>query len=432
MKYGKVIQITKNATRAEVSIQFENGQTALYTIPNGVFISKAGKPVNISELVSGDWVKLLVNEAILAPGETIESIKEIIIEESGHMIGDLVKGEIGKIDTIQKEISITNSYVLGKSGWDNFKQVRKLSLSNNDIEYYYDGKRVDLAFVEKYLKRSNGQAYIALEENYAGNVISKVTFRTGRDEIFNSNNMGTFALAGSGILQTDTGTIVRKNGRLVEPSSISVNDYARVSLNGDGKAAIVDIYDAPINDGVSIARGRVSAIDEGRSFTVESMSQLVGNDWSYSSVSRKFTIDGNTLFITEKGIESIDKFIGITQNSQIGKAFTIVYEGGKATHIVDMPYPTKAVSGTVYSKDGNITLKDGKFINGKGSWEAVGIKDSSINLKTNVNTIVIKGNKVVSPDSLQKGDLVRVLTEKLPNKITGGLNIDARIIFVGN
>lgn len=438
MKYGKVTNIVKNATKAEMTIQFENGQNALYTIPNGLFISKAGKPVNISELNSGDWVKLLVNEAILAPGETMESVKEIIIEGSGHTIGDLVKGEIGKIDTIQKEISITNSYVLGKAGWDDFKQIRKLSLSNNDIEYYYDGQRVDLAYVEKYLKRSDGQAYVALEENYAGNVVSKITFRTGRDEILepdvivSSDNMGTFALAGSNTLQTDLGTIVRKNGKLVDPSSISINDYARVSLNGDGKAAIVDIYDAPATDGIGIARGRVSAIDEGRSFTVESMSQLIGNTWTYSPVSRKFTIDGNTVFITEDGIQSIDKFIGITQDSQIGKAFTIVYEGSKATHIIEMPYPTKFVSGTIYSKDEGIVLKDGKFINGKGAWETVGIKDSSINLETDVNTIIIKGNKVVSANSLQKGDLVRVLTEELPSKMTGGVTIDARIIFVGN
>lgn len=438
MKYGKINQITKNATKAELTVQFENGQIASYTIPNGIFISKAGKPVNISELVSGDWVKLLVNEAILSPGETMESVKEIIIETSGHAIGDLVKGEIGTINTIQKEISITNSYVLGKSGWEDFKQIRKLSLSNNDIEYYYDGKRVDLVFVEKYLKRSNGQAYIALEQNYSGNVVSKITFRTGRDEILepdviiSSNNMGTFALASGGTLQTDVGTIIRKDGKLVDANSIQVNNYARVSLNGDGKVAIIDIYDAPATNGVSIARGRVSAIDEGRSFTVESMSQLVGNAWTYSPISRKFTIDGNTLFITENGIQSIDKFIGITADSQIGKSFTIVYDGSKATHIIEMPYPTKVVSGTIYSKDNDIILKDGKFINGKGAWEVVGVKDSSINLTTDVKTIVIKGNKVVSVDSLQKGDLVRVLTETLPDKITGGIEVEARIIFVGN
>ena len=438
MKYGKITQISKNSKTSELLVQFENGQNASYTIPNSLFISKAGKPVNISELVAGDWVKLLVNEAILAPGETIESVKEIIIEDSGHTIGDIVKGEVGKIDPIQKEISITNSYVWGKSGWNDFKQVRKLSLANNDIEYFYNDKKIDLQFVEKYLKRSNGQVYIALEENYSGNIISRITFRTGRDEVLepdivvNSNNMGTFALSGTGVLQTDTGTIIRKNGKLVDASSIAVNDYARVSLNGDGKAAIIDIYEAPVNNAINIARGRVSAIDEGKSFTVESISQLSGNDWTYSPVSRKFTIDGNTLFITESGIESIDKFIGITSDSKIGKAFTIIYDGSRATHIIDMPYPTKAVSGKVYSKGGEIILKDGKFINGSGAWESIGVKDSSIKLKSAKNTIVIKENKVVSIDSLQKGDLIRVLTDKFPDKMTGGASIDARIIFVGN
>ncbi len=438
MKYGKINEITKNEYGFETLVEFSNGQIASYLIPNDTFASKAGKPVSLSEIVSGDWVKLLINEAILEPGESLESIKEIIIEDSGHKIGDIIKGEVGKIDNIQKEISIKNSYTLEKSGWEDFKQIRKLNFENNNIEYYYKDKKVDLPFVEKHLKNSDGQVYIALEEGYSGNSISKITFRTGRDEILepdviiNSDNVSSFTLASGNKLEVDSGTIIRKDGKLVSPSSISINDYARVSLNEDGKAALIDIYEAPKTENIGIARARVSAINEGKDFTVESMSQLIGNDWVYSPISRKFTIDGNTVFITEKGIETIDKFIGITENSQIGKTFTIVFDGSKATHIVEMPFPTRVVSGTIYSKDKEIILKNGKYIDSKGAWEVVGITDSSIKLEPKLNTIIIKGGKIVSADKLQKGDLVRAITEKLPDKITGGISVEPRIIFVGN
>lgn len=437
MRYGKVIEITKNQDSSEILIELSNGQTVNYTLANSIFVSKAGKPTNVSEIVSGDWVKLLVNEAILNPGETIDSVKEIIIEDSGHKIESIIKGELGKIDNIQKEISISNSYSLSKNGWEDFKQIRKLNISNNFAEYYYNDKKVDLPFIEKYLKRSDSQVYVALEQNYSGDVISKITFRTERDEILepdvvvNSNNT-SFTLAGSGNIETDSGTIIRKNGKLVSSNNINVNDYARVSLNGNGKAAIIDIYEAPISDNIGIARARVSYIDEGKSFTVESMSQLIGNDWTYSPVDRKFTIDGNTVFITEKGIDNIKNFIGVTDKSQIGKTFTIIFDGSKATHIIEMPFPTKAVSGTIFSKDREIILKDGKYINSQGSWETVGNIDSSIKFEIKPNTIVIKNGKVISPNKLQKGDLVRILTEKLPAKITGGISIEPRIIFIGN
>lgn len=439
MRYGKIMDISKNANYSDVNVKLQNGQNVSYNISNKIFISKNGKPGSLADLTNGSWVKLLVNEAILSPGETVESVKEIVIEESGHNISEIIKGEIGKLDLIQGELSISNSYSLKKSGWENLKQVRKLSINNSDAEYFYNDQQLDLETFSRYFKRANGYAYVAIEETYSGNVISKITFRNGRDEtlkpdiITNANTTGTISLASYGILETDNGTIIRKDGKLINPSGISVNDYAVVSLNGNGKAAVIDIYETPVNDVISVARGRVSYIEEGRSFTVDSMSKLTGNDWIYYPSTRKFIIDSNTLFISNNGLEPIEKFNGVGSDTKVGKAFTIIYTGDKVSHIVDMPFSTRAVSGTIYENTStNLILKDGKFVNTKGKWETVGIRDSSIKAKYDKNTIVIKGNKVISYNDLQKGDLVRIITEKLPEKITGGLEITARLIFVGN
>lgn len=438
MKYGKVNNIATDGILYEILLEFENGQTNWYKFPKSTFISKGGKPVNISEISSGDWVKMLVNEAILAPGETMESVKEIIIEESGHLIGDIIKGQIGSLNSIQNEISIQNSYVLGKNGWDDFKQIRKLSLSNKNIQYYYNEKRVDLPFVEKYLKRASGEAYIAMEKNYGGNLISKITFRVGRDEILqpdlviNTNGVGSFTLAGGGILKTDVGTIVRKNGKLINNTDIKVNDYARVSLNEDGKAAIVDIYEAPVIGAVNIIRGRVKEISKGNYFVVSSISQLNGNSWDYSPIERKFTIDGNTLFITESGIKDINEFIGYSDKTSIDKAFTIVYEGGKATHIIDAPYPKNVVTGVIYEIDSKkVLLNGGRYLKPDNTFDSISNKDASINVRLQNNTIIIKNNKVVSYTDLEKGDKIRVLTNNLP-KIASGMEVVSQIIFVEN
>lgn len=438
MKYGKVAQITNGIDVIKMLVEFDNGQTAWYDFPSAVFVSKGGKPVSANNIVAGDWVKLLVNEAVLSPGEIMESIKEIIIEESGHLIGDILKGQVGSINPIQKQVSIQHSYKLGKSGWEDYKEIRQLSLANSDIIYYYNGKRVPLDFVQRYLKRSNGEVYIALEKNYSGNVVAKATFRIGRDEplepdtIINVDGIGGFVTAGNGTIKTDDGTIVRKNGRLVDPSNIAVNDYARISLNGDGKAGIVDIYEAPMSNSIMIARGRVSKVDENKNFVVKSMSQLNGNSWDYSPVERKFTIDGNTLYITEDGVKNINEFIGYTDKTVIDKAFTIVFDGSKATHIIDVPYSTKLVSGTVYDTSEKFSLKDGKYMKNNNVWDLVSIKDPTINLDVKDNTLIVKNNKVIPASGIQKGDKVRVFTEKLPDKIVGGMTVNARIIFVEN
>lgn len=438
MKRGKISQINNNIDTVKMLVQFDNGQTSWYDVPSGVYASKGGKPIELSNIVAGDYVKLLINEAILSPGETMESVKEVLVEDSGHLIGSILKGQVGTIDSIQKTLSLQHSYTLGKSGWEEYQQVRKLSTSNKNIMYYYNGTRVSDDFVKSKLKRADGEVYVALENGYSGNTISKITFRSGRDEplspdvITSVDGVGNFTTAGNGTISTDEGTIVRKNGKLVDATNISVNDYVRVSLNGDGKAGIVDIYEAPISSSIAIARGRVKQIEDNKWFVVKSMSQLNGDKWEYSPVERKFTIDEQTIYITKDGIKNINEFIGYTENSSIDKAFTIVFDGDKATHIIDAPYPTKLVSGVVYETGESVKLKDGKYMKDDKTWDSISVKDPSMNIKTAPNTIVIKNNKVVSASSIQKNDKLKVMTDKLSNKIASGMTVDAIIVFVEN
>ena len=80
-------------------------------------------------------------------------------------------------------------------------------------------------------------------------------------------------------------------------------------------------------------------------------------------------------------------------------------------------------------------MKDNKtwdIVQDNKTWDVVSIKDPTIKLQTKPNTIVIKNNKVTSTNSIQKGDKLKVMTEKLPEKIASGMSVDARIIFVEN
>lgn len=438
MRYGKVQQIINDIDKINMTIKLEDGQISTYSFANNIFTSKAGKPIDVSAITSGDFVKILVNEAILSPGEVIESVKEIVVEESGHLISNILKGEIGKIDPIQKTISLQHSYKIGKNGWQDYEQIRTINLKNNDTEYYYNGERVSLGFVEAKLKRANGTAYVAIEDNFSGDVARKITFRASRDEmlepnvVVTTNGIDTFALANSGMITADEGTIIRKNGKLVSPQNINVNDYAVVSLNGQGKASIVDIYDVPVVDTISIARVRIKKIEDNKYFIAKSMSMLNGNEWQYSPIERKFNIDGQTVYITKDGIKNINQFIGYTDETSIDKAFTVVFNGDMATHIIESAFPTKVAFGTVYEAKEGIKLKDGKYLDENNVLKDVSLKNSTINLETGKNTIVIKNNKISSLDKIQKDDKLRVLTEDLPKEIESGMKINAVIIFVEN
>lgn len=441
MKYGKLRQFTTDGDISQMLIEYEDGQTAWFDVANSVFVSKEGKPLAMVNMQAGDWVKILVNQAIISPGYVMESVKEINVEGSGHEISNVIKGQLGAINQIQKELSVQNSYSLSKNGWGDYKEIRNLSIDNNDITYYYEGQQISLDYAMQYLKRADGDVYIALENNYAGERVSMVSFRNGRgnvidaDTVINADGIGSFATVSSnGVISTDNGTIVIRHGRLVSGHDIMIPDYALVELNGGAKAAVVDITDQPDVSAVAIARGRILSVDEGNSFKVKSMSLLGDMDWIYTPVEREFVIDNSTVFINAEGVVSRDTFIDYTENSVVNKAYYVLYDGTRATHVIDAPFAQDGVRGEVYSvADGSVGLKDTNYyVERTGGWKAVSNKDNSINITTATNTIVIKNNKVVGVKDIEVGDKVKVHTAELPDKITGSMTVAGYIILVEN
>lgn len=439
VKYGKIKQFTYNGNLNQMLIEYEDKQTSWFDVANSVPIMKDGKLASVPELQVGDWVKLLVNQAIIQPGYVMESVKEINVEGTGHEISNIIKGQLGAVNTMQNQISLQDTYVLDNKGWNNYQEVRQLNINNKDIEYYHEGKRVSLDYAMQYLKRSDGEVYVALENDFGGERVRMVSFRNDRDEILsadnviNSDGVGNFSIVGnSGVISTDSGTIVRRHGRLVTGSNIMIPDYATVVLNGNNKAAVVDIFDEPGTTGVMIARGRILSVDEGKSFKVQSMSQLTGMKWAYTPVQREFAIDHNTQFITADGIVDLETFIDYTADTVANKVYNIVADGTKALQIVESPYSTKGVRGVIYDKtDTLVSIKDAHvYQNTTGAWDSVSNVDNSMNITTAPNCIVIKNNKVSSLSNLEKGDQIRVITNNIPEKITGSMNINGYIILV--
>lgn len=439
-KYGSIKQISRDKNNVmQVLIQYDNGQTIWFDIPNEVFISKNGSFIENNEIKVGDYIKLLINKATISAGYVLESVKEVVVENDAKHISDIIKGQVSGFNALQNEIIIQNAQSLTKTGWENYKNLKQLNIYNKDIEFYHNDKRVSLDYINKFLKRNSGEVYIAIDSSATGQKVRKLTFRTGRDELLNPDSVisadgtGSFMISSvNGKIGTDNGTIVRKNGRLVDPMNISISDYTRVALNGQNSAAVVDIDDIPSYSNVSIARGRISSVNPKTSFKVESIATLQGEEWVYTPVEREFSIDYNTLFINKDGYVSIDKFIDYTDESVKNKSFNIIYDGSKATHIIESPYSYKMVRGDIYEiSDNSVKIKNAKYYNEEtAKWVDVSIKDNTLNILLPNNSIIIKNNEVKPKNKLVNGDQIRIMTNSLTQKIASGSNIDGYIILV--
>ena len=255
------------------------------------------------------------------------------------------------------------------------------------------------------------------------------------DTVVKADGNGSFSTVGSSQpITTDPGTIVVKNGRLVDPSAIAPSDYAVVALNGGNNAAVVNIIDTPDNSQLSVIRARVTSVNEGQSFTVESISILTGDDWIYSPIAREFTIDYDTLFLDENGYVDPTTFRDYTDTTVVGNTYTIVADGSKAIQVIDAPYATKEVKGTIYEiDDTSIKIKDVTYLDAEtGQWKTLSDTNNTATVTIPLNSVVLKNNEAVTKSSLQVGDRIKVMTDTLPEKPSSGMNVDGYIIYVEN
>jgi hypothetical protein len=436
IRFGKIKEFRVLERFSDMLVMYEDGRTQSFQVAHGVFISKKGRPLLAEEVQSGDWVKLIINQAVI-PGWAMESVREIEVEGSGHEISSVVSGKLSGLDPLQHEIILENASVLSKNGWSEARQISKHELGS-DVSCYDEGNEISLDYLARYLKRAEGDVYLALENAHGGEKVKKISYRRGRkepldpDTILSSNGNGTFYVAAStSPLNADGGTIVVRHGRLSDEAHILPADYASVSLGGNGKAAVVDIRKLPGVSAVQLARGRVLGIDEGKSFRVESMAILSGENWVYTPVRRLFTMDSSTLLIDSDGIKPNSSFLGYTDETALSKVYNIAVDGSKAARIIDAPYPRYGVRGVVYAVEPNrISLKSATCLDPyTGVWKLTSATNATAFADVPVNSLVVKNNEITSLDSVEIGDQVRVMANQLP-AISAGMNIEGYIVLV--
>lgn len=436
VKYGKIRSVKPGSRFTEVILEYENHQTGSYNIANGIFVTKDGRSARVADMVVGDWVKLLVNDAVLAPGKVAESVKEITVEGPEHYIGTIISGNISNIDDIQKKLIIENAQTLEKFGWSNYRNLDSFDISGNDIEYYVGSQRVSRDHLVRFYKRSSATVYIAMESTHLGDRVKVVTVRESRDTVLpwdyvTASSGGSFNVSVQpDAIRTDAGTIVVRDGRLVTGIDVYPGDYTRTVLNGAGQAAVVEVGDPTT---LMFARGRVMAVDEGQNFTVRGMSVLAGTQWQYTPVERIFDIDYNTIFLDENGYLQPDTFIPYTEDTVLENYYTIVVDGSRAAFVVAAPYCTGSVMGKIVSADdGAIYLKEVQYLEPTtGVWKTVSSTNNSLWVNIYPNTVVGRNSDVIKATSLIPGETVMIMTPSLDGygQITPETVLDGYIVI---
>jgi len=422
VKFGEILKAEyKGDEGYNIILKMHDHSVVSYKITDNIPVIKGSKNVSMSEVSSGDLVRILVNQAVIAPGTLHEGVKEINIDPNGNVIEKIYKGKLGTISISQETISILNSYELIQTGWKNYTTAITLDISKEDIEYYHEDERVTLAYVDNYLRIDDIDMYVATEKYFDKEKITKVTFRENRDSVLAYSNVTTTngfneleTQNHDGTIKIDNGTIVVKNDKLISVSNVMAPDYTQVVLNGNNQAAVIKVKPEPNNDSISVMRGRIAHINDYEDFTVMSHALLSDMDWIYSPIERTYEIDYETIIKDEENILGINEFIGYSDISKVDEVYTIIAEGVKATHIIKGPYCLEGVIGEVFEVDlenSIILLKDTlAYDKTTKQWNELSRPNSYSETELFNESIIIKNNKVIALEELELGDRLRLMT----------------------
>lgn len=438
VRYGKVI----SKKVSSITVETDKGRQFQYSI-DGVDVIKDGKLSKISQLKDGDRVKLLVNEA---PNITI--LKEISIEAGDKLVSNIYKGMFKRYDDISDKLVLSDPWILRNGQWvkDTTQTFKSIELGDNFTAYYGGVKQS-----KKNLntRMTSATVYIAGEKDYGNGETGVVATFVNEldkevpynDKVYSTGtNRFTLEKAMDSITYNE-GTIVVKDGRLVQGSSVSPDDLAYVMANRDsdtGKliAGVVSIEQRANTQAASLYRGRISSIDEYKTVTLESYSRLNGVNWEYANTPMTFSLTSDTRITDSDGIVGQAAFNSNSGADTFkGRTIYILSDGTNAVEISTAPYGSINISGEVLSTSGGTIGEDGKqleepnvislrncryYNSASNLW--VTMNDSSFNLLT--NSLVIKNNTRIKPSALKKGDKIKVL--KKDNSTSG----DAYVIIV--
>lgn len=424
VRYGKVKQfIPGGMDMSKMVIEDEQGQLFHVEISSQTPVTKAGIPITVSQVQEGDWVKVLLSQGTIAPGYTTEYVKEIVVDRGSRHISNIYRGQVTHIDPYQSNLYLQNTQPMVKNGWGPYQDIKALSIKQGSVQSYYMGNLVPWDYVSRYLKHQPGYVYIAMEDYYGSERAVKLDFQSLHQRTIPATTIisaqpGLIKLMSGEEISVSQDAIIRRNGRLVDSYSIMASDYAQVVVTADNKAAVIDITDRPTRGNLQIFRGRIRKIQDRETFEVETFSLLEDTLWLFHPIPRTFTIDNRTRFYDESGIvtSGIEDFIGYGENSKIEEVYTAIVDGDYAQAVIKMPYTRHSVRGEIYeSSEGEIKIKDTYIYHETlKRWQVKGRRDNTQNITLAPNLAVMKNGKLISPNSLVKGDRIRIMTNINP------------------
>jgi hypothetical protein len=454
MRMGAVYYVYTDS----VLFELNNGQRAQYMVSPSTQIIRDGIMTSIRSIKEGDQVKLYFNDIYSNQVDRIE------IEGAERLIKQVYKGKIEEVNSVAGTMTISDPYVLRNAGWVASSEYMVDIPYTEKTLIYNNSNVVRPKDFGKYYKDKT--AYVVVEENYGSETAVKVTVQNGGELLTYDSvdkldtTLASMELYNKENYKFNAGTIVIKDGRLIDPGRIKRFDSAYVIgdyYNGNKTANVVKLVTRAESIFDNLYVGALYKVNQS-DMTFKNYTKMSNNQWGTveTNESRRFIYTTDTGITNSTVTPSVsikpadffhkgfseeenkdknnqglkfERYYGlfVTDGKDVMYAINLRQKGlFKDQNIDDSTTDEAAIKGYI-----NDTLKATSLVRGTvesidTKWTRVQLTNSnewSSTLSTwNVNavdtyvkydnTLILKNNKIIKPEDIKQGDSLYVLRNK--------------------
>ncbi|MEG0471885.1 MAG: phosphate ABC transporter ATPase [Solibacillus sp.] len=400
-----------------ITVKLDNAGTKTYYVKNSTTIIKGKSTVDLSALYEGDRVKLK-----FASADTT-AVSEINIVTSGIMVENLYKAKLNTVNTSKNTFTVQNSHPF--TNWlfgENEKLDKNTFNFSSNTTIYAGNEKISEDQLKNY---KNSDMYFVTTKQFSKEVVEKIVVLASNERSYYqslsevNSKYGYFALTKVGRLFYHDGSILVRNGRLVEPDTLAANGTAYVITDGttsDKYAHVVNVtndsFTSPNLSSHQLYFGRLDLADlDAYKVELSGMEYFKNNFWT------KFNTESIFSFSNSTAVTELD---GDTQYKIIPETELFLYEGQygyfyvkdghiQAIHFIKNQARTSITATGRIDRIGTneISVKDvSQWVNG-GEWSYFGETKVELN-----KVVIIKNGKAIKASELKPSDRVVLLMDE--------------------
>jgi len=288
-----------------LSVRLDDGKTKTYYLTNATAVLKGTTLKDLSVLYEGDRVKLIFSEY------DTNSIDSIEVIEQGIKVDALYKGKIQRVEPTSSKLIVSNEMMFLDWRWQ-----ANAPKSNSSYTYsaktpiYVGNEQIRPDRLRYY---ANHDVYFVTVSQFGKQVIEKMVIKKTNERTFYepmtyvNTSSKTIRLKNAGSISYHDGTILIRNGRLVDPYSLLSSGSAFIATEGIRQSEFANVVHIT-NDGFQSANLTDHAIYFGQistanlyTLSLSNAMKLSKNNYWQNEKNPSFSFSNDTVAVRDAG-----------------------------------------------------------------------------------------------------------------------------------